>query len=57
MSSESVKIITVNRKARHDYFVVQTFEAGIVLLGTEVKACRQNKDSPQPRGPDKGNAR
>ena len=37
------KNITVNRKARHDYFIHQSFEAGIVLVGTEVKALRQNK--------------
>lgn len=37
------KNITVNRKARHEYFIVQTIEAGISLLGTEVKSCRQNK--------------
>ena len=37
------KNITVNRKARHEYQIVQTFEAGIVLQGTEVKALRQNK--------------
>ncbi len=36
-----VKIIAVNRKARHDYFVLETFEAGIELVGTEVKALRQ----------------
>ena len=35
--------ITVNRKARHDYSIIQTFEAGIVLVGTEVKALRQNR--------------
>ncbi len=40
---EQVKNITVNRKARHEYHILQTFEAGISLLGTEVKACRQNK--------------
>ena len=40
---ESEKNITVNRKARHEYFIVQSFEAGIVLLGTEVKALRNNK--------------
>ncbi len=38
-----VKVIATNRKARHDYFVVQTFEAGIVLSGTEVKSLRQGK--------------
>lgn len=37
------KNITVNRKARHEYFITQTFEAGISLLGTEVKALRQGK--------------
>lgn len=37
------KNITVNRKARHEYFIHQTYEAGISLLGTEVKALRQNK--------------
>ena len=34
------KIITVNRKARHDYFVEETYEAGIELFGTEVKSLR-----------------
>ena len=34
------KIIAVNRKARHDYFVEDTYEAGIVLYGTEVKSVR-----------------
>ena len=34
------KIIAVNRKARHDYFVEETYEAGIVLSGTEVKSIR-----------------
>lgn len=37
------KNITVNRKARHEYSILQTFEAGIVLQGTEVKALRQGK--------------
>jgi SsrA-binding protein len=37
------KDITVNRKARHEYFILQTYEAGIVLVGTEVKALRQNR--------------
>jgi len=40
---ENYKNITVNRKARHEYLIIQTFEAGISLLGTEVKALRQNK--------------
>lgn len=37
------KNITVNRKARHEYSILQTFETGIVLTGTEVKALRQGK--------------
>ena len=34
------KIIAVNRKARHDYFVEETYECGISLVGTEVKSLR-----------------
>ncbi|MBR6790695.1 MAG: SsrA-binding protein SmpB [Oscillospiraceae bacterium] len=34
------KLIAVNRKARHEYFVLETFEAGIELVGTEVKSLR-----------------
>jgi SsrA-binding protein len=34
------KIVTENRKARHDYFIEDTFEAGMVLVGTEVKSLR-----------------
>jgi SsrA-binding protein len=34
-----------NRKARHEYFFVQTYEAGIVLKGTEIKSIRQGKVS------------
>ncbi len=41
--AETEKNITVNRKASHEYFIVQSFEAGISLVGTEVKSCRQNK--------------
>jgi tmRNA-binding protein len=37
------KNIAVNRKARHEYEIIQSFEAGIVLQGTEVKALRQGK--------------
>jgi len=39
----AVKPIIENRKARHDYEVVDTFEAGIVLLGTEVKSLRAGR--------------
>lgn len=34
------KLVAQNRKARHDYFISDTFEAGIVLTGTEVKSLR-----------------
>ena len=37
---ENSKLIAVNRKARHDYFVMETLEAGIELVGTEVKSIR-----------------
>ena len=40
MKPEHIKIITQNRKARHNYFIEQTYEAGIVLKGTEVKSLR-----------------
>jgi SsrA-binding protein len=35
------KNVTVNRKANHEYFILGTYEAGIVLQGTEVKSIRQ----------------
>ncbi|MDD4518821.1 MAG: SsrA-binding protein SmpB [Limnochordia bacterium] len=38
--SEGIKVISENRKARHDYHIEETFEAGIVLTGTEVKSLR-----------------
>lgn len=37
---EGGKVIVQNRKARHDYFIEETFEAGIALTGTEVKSLR-----------------
>ena len=42
---EGVKEIAANRKAFHDYFVLDRFEAGIELFGTEVKSIRQGKCS------------
>ncbi|HHX95573.1 MAG TPA: SsrA-binding protein SmpB [Clostridia bacterium] len=39
------KVITVNRKARHDYHIDETYEAGIALRGTEVKSLRDRKVS------------
>ena len=40
MSTNHIKIITENRKARHNYFIEETYEVGMVLLGTEVKSLR-----------------
>lgn len=37
------KIIAQNKKARHNYFIEESFEAGIVLLGSEVKSVRDGK--------------
>jgi SsrA-binding protein len=37
------RVIADNRKARHDYHILETYEAGIVLLGTEVKAIREGR--------------
>ena len=43
MQNKEEKNITSNRKAFHDYFIEQTIEVGVVLLGTEVKALRNGK--------------
>ena len=40
MSKNHIKIVTVNRKAKYNYFIEDTYEAGMVLLGTEVKSLR-----------------
>ena len=40
MAKTDGKTIADNRKARHDYFVIETYEAGIELFGTEVKSIR-----------------
>ncbi|MGB9803436.1 SsrA-binding protein SmpB [Desulfofundulus sp.] len=37
------KVVTVNRKARHDYHILETYEAGIALTGTEVKSLRAGR--------------
>lgn len=39
----TVKLVAQNRKARHDYFIEETFETGIALEGTEVKSLREAK--------------
>lgn len=43
MAKEVMKVIANNKKARHDYFIEETYEAGIELAGTEVKSIRQGK--------------
>lgn len=45
MGKESVKLIANNKKAYHDYFIDDTYEAGISLAGTEVKSLRMGKCS------------
>ena len=40
---ENSKAIVKNKKARHDYFILSTYEAGIVLKGTEVKSIRETR--------------
>lgn len=37
----AVKVISVNRKAYHEYFIIEKFEAGMVLTGTEIKSIRK----------------
>ncbi len=43
MAEKSIKTVAQNRKAFHEYFVEERFEAGISLSGTEVKSIRQGK--------------
>lgn len=45
MSDGNIKIISQNKKARHEYFILETIEAGIELFGTEVKSVRLGKIS------------
>lgn len=45
MGKESIKMIANNKKAFHDYFIEDKFEAGISLAGTEVKSLRMGKCS------------
>ena len=40
--TKDVQVIAENRKSSHDYEFTETYEAGIQLLGTEVKSCRKN---------------
>ena len=41
--AKAQRLIAENRKARHDYHILETYEAGIALLGTEVKAIREGR--------------
>lgn len=43
MTKSHGKVIARNKKATHDYLIEETFEAGIVLTGTEIKSIRQGK--------------
>jgi len=43
VAKDHIKIIAENRKARHEYFIEDRFEAGMVLKGTEVKSLRQGR--------------
>lgn len=45
MANKQRKMIANNKKARHDYFIEETYEAGIVLTGTEIKSVRLGKVS------------
>ena len=45
MSKEAMKLVANNKKAYHDYFIDEKYEAGIVLHGTEVKSMRLGKCS------------
>ncbi|CAI2717858.1 SsrA-binding protein SmpB [Nitrospina watsonii] len=45
MTDNNIKIVCQNKKARHDYFIEETMEAGIALMGTEVKALRESRAS------------
>ena len=47
MAEAGVKRITVNRRARHDYHIIETYEAGISLQGMEVKSLREGTVSLQ----------
>lgn len=45
MANDSIKLIANNKKAYHDFFILDTYEAGIALHGTEVKSLRMGKCS------------
>lgn len=41
--AEGIKVVAQNKKARHDYHIEETYEAGLVLTGTEIKSVRAGK--------------
>jgi len=41
--ADDIKVVAENRKARHDYFVEERHEAGIILTGTEIKSIRAGR--------------
>ena len=43
MTEKGIKIIAPNKKAYHDYFVLEKYEAGIELFGTEIKSLRNGQ--------------
>lgn len=43
MQDKNIRVVNNNRKARHEYEIIASYEAGIVLKGTEVKAVREGK--------------
>jgi SsrA-binding protein len=45
MPKREKKLVAGNKKARHDYFIEEVYEVGIVLTGTEIKSVRQGKVS------------
>ena len=45
MAKEEMKLVANNKKAYHDYFIEEKYEAGLVLHGTEVKSLRMGKCS------------
>ncbi len=47
MKAMDIKVVSTNKKARFEYFILETFEAGLVLKGTEIKSVRNGQISLQ----------
>src|ERR1700736_3790331 len=47
MDNAEFKVVALNRKARHEYHILETYEAGVSLTGTEIKSLRDGKISLQ----------